>query len=96
MGMSGFRRSNYTREFYPPPYGFAAGLGCAGGTCDCGGVCQHGLGLFDSMDFTTWGAGEWGIVLLGGGALFMALRKTQIVGEKLHKTVKRRRRSATK
>jgi hypothetical protein len=52
------------------------------------------MGLFDSMDFTTWGAGEWGIALLGGGALFMALRKTQIFGENLHKAVKRRRRKA--
>jgi hypothetical protein len=52
------------------------------------------MGLFDSMDFTTCGAGEWGIALLGGGALFMALRKTQIFGENLHKAVKRRRRKA--
>ena len=41
-----------------------AGMGCGscGGNC---GRCKQGLGLFDSMDFTTWGLGEWALVGIG-------------------------------
>jgi hypothetical protein len=49
--------------------------GLRGAGCKCGGSCagcksglhgHHGMGLFDSMDFTTWGWQEWGII--GAGA----------------------------
>lgn len=48
------------------------------GDCGCGGKCggcghNHGVsgfGLFDSMDFTTWGWQEWGVVgLIAWGAV---------------------------
>lgn len=37
--------------------GCASGQGCTGGLT--------GMGLFESMDFTTWGIGEWGLIALG-------------------------------
>jgi len=46
-----------------------SGLGCGGGSCDCGGTCgghDHGMGLFDSMDPTTWGPGEFIVAGVGG------------------------------
>lgn len=44
------------------------GLGCGG---DCGGTCGcGGLGLFDSMDPTTWGAGEFGVLAAGAFVLY--------------------------
>jgi hypothetical protein len=45
------------------------GVGCGGDSCNCGGTCggapAAGMGLFDSMDFTTWGVGEWGTIAVG-------------------------------
>lgn len=38
------------------------------GGCNCGGSCggcHKGIGLFDSMDFSTWGLGEWGMIAVG-------------------------------
>jgi hypothetical protein len=58
-----YRRDNWTWEFWPPPYASASvppGLGCPG----CNGRCR-GVGLFDSLDFSTWGIMEWGAVALG-------------------------------
>ncbi len=52
-----------------PSYGTALvqrikGLGCSGSDCNCG--CNKGLGIFDGgLDFKTWGALEWGAVLVG-------------------------------
>jgi hypothetical protein len=44
------------------------GLGCG----DCGGTCGcSGLGLFDSMDPTEWGAGEYGVLAIGALVLYM-------------------------
>jgi hypothetical protein len=43
QGMAGYNRENYRWMFYPPPFEFAKGMGCAGGKCDCGGTC-HGMG----------------------------------------------------
>jgi hypothetical protein len=43
----------------------------SGGDCGCGGSCggcgghAHGVGLFDSMDPTTWGIGEYGTLAVG-------------------------------
>jgi hypothetical protein len=38
--------------------------------CGCGGKCggcghKHGVGLFDSTDFSTWGIGEYAAIGLG-------------------------------
>jgi hypothetical protein len=45
-----------------------------------------GLGLFDSMDFTTWGVGEWGVVIVG------AYLVGSLIGDtgRARKSVKRR------
>ena len=61
-------------EFYPPPYDFLAPRGMGGAR----GRGVQGLGLFDSMDFTTWGFPEWltvGAVLYFGSKLFSDAQK---------------------
>jgi hypothetical protein len=91
---------DWSWQFDPPPYDFLApsdsvampppvlhghgmgGCGC-GGTC---GGCGGGLGIFDTMDISTWGVGEWGAVALGVYLLFSLMGDTQ-------RTVKRVRRS---
>jgi hypothetical protein len=56
------------------------GLGC-GGSCGCGGTCgKHdhaGLGLFDSMDWTTWGLGEWTAIGIGTYVLMSIIGDTK-------------------
>ena len=58
------------------------GLGC-GGDCGCGGTCgggghdHAGLGLFDSMDWTTWGAGEWTAMAIGAYVLLSIIGDTR-------------------
>ncbi len=61
------------------------GCGCGGG--GCGG---HGVGLFDSMDPTTWGAGE---LMVGGVGAYLALK---LAGDamKVGKAVKGKGRKA--
>jgi len=61
-GVSGYRR------------GLSGGCKCGGSCASCGGLRghRHGMGLFDSADFTTWGLGEWGI-LAAGAYLVMSL-----------------------
>lgn len=72
----------------PPVLGGASvvpsGLGCGGG-CGCGGTCgggggRHdhaGLGLFDSMDWTTWGLGEWTAIAIGSYVLLSVIGDTK-------------------
>lgn len=48
------------------------GCGCGGSGACGGGDHSHGVGLFDTMDVTQWGAGEW-IAALVGGYLFMSV-----------------------
>ena len=60
----------------PPPQFIAPsqtmGLGCGGGGCTCGGKCGgQGMGLFDSLNPTTWGLAEWAIV---AGAAFVVVK----------------------
>jgi len=65
------------------------GLGCGGGACDCGGTCgghDHGMGLFDSLDPTTWGAGEFIVAGVGSYLAVSLFQDTARVG----KAVKRR------
>jgi len=52
-----------------------------------------GLGLFDSMDFTTWGVAEWGIVAVGA-YLVLSLAGDVGRGTKRVKRSFRRRRAA--
>jgi len=66
------------------PGGVSGLAGCCPpglGACSCGGACDTcsgGLGLFESMDFSTWSWPEWAIVGLGvwavGSMLFTGSR----------------------
>ena len=73
------------------------GMGCPG----CGGRCQglgrtRGLGLFDSMDFTTWGVGEWAVIGLGLFVLYSVFSTTKrgvkSAGRKIRSRATRKRR----
>lgn len=89
-------------EFYPPPYSFAAPMhgfalprAPAAEDCGCGGQCGHcgghGLGIFDSMDFTTWGVAEWGTVALGVYLVGSLFSDTRGLGRRIRKASRRRR-----
>jgi hypothetical protein len=60
------------------------GLGCG----DCGGTCgcSSGLGLFDTMDPTEWGAGEYGVLAIGALVLYMMTRTVNQVERGYRKT----------
>ena len=65
---------------YPPP-ARPAGLGCG---CGCGGGCaSKGMGLFDSMDMSTWGWGEWGAIAVGVYLLVNVVGDVKVAGKKL-------------
>ena len=51
------------------------GMGCPGMGCGCGSMA--GLGLFESMDPSTWGGAEWGIAALGAYAVLSMLFTTK-------------------
>ena len=57
------------------PVGGLNGIGCCA-SCESGGKCESGLGLFDTMDVSTWGWGEWGIVIFGGYMVLSTLMTT--------------------
>src|SRR5208337_3119153 len=69
-GLSGYVPDSTRKRlmtFYPPPYGFASGMGACCSSCTSGGPCEggdHGMGqLFDSgTDISGWGWPEWAIV----------------------------------
>ncbi len=84
---------------YVSTQGCNTGLsGCGnGGGCSCGGNCgnsQFGLGLFDSMDFSTWGWMEWGAVLLGGYVLVSVLSTTKRGYGRVKRGFSKRRRTS--
>jgi hypothetical protein len=70
IGLTGY--ASPTRAYTP----WMAGTGLRmGGGCKCGGSCagcsvmgrhHHGMGIFDTTDFSQWGWQEWGIILVGG------------------------------
>jgi hypothetical protein len=62
------------------------GLGCA---------CSHGLGLFDSMDFTSWGMGEWGVVAVGGYLILSLAGDASRGSHRVRRSLRRRRRVTT-
>jgi hypothetical protein len=77
------------------------GLNGLGGGCHCGGTCGHcwgvsGLGLFDSMDMSTWGVGEWGVVAVGGYLAIKIFSDLSRGGRAVRKTVRRRRSRSAK
>jgi hypothetical protein len=45
--------------------------------CSCTDCQRRGLGLFESMDFTTWGFGEWALVGLGAYMIFATVSTTK-------------------
>ena len=75
-------------EFYPPPYNTDAPVDLSDiyGVAAAGLGGYRGMGLFDSLDFTTWGWGEW--VALAAGAYF----GTKLIGDigKGARTVRKR------
>lgn len=99
------RVANWSWMRNPPPYDFlnrtgvkpapnfyapakTMGLGC-GGSCHCGGKCSQGMGLFDSLNPTTWGLGEWAIA----GVAVFALVKVLGAGMTRRKSRKLMRRA---
>lgn len=103
------KTGNWEWEYYPPPYDFLAprdsaamppphlqrGIGCGGDSCNCGGTCggSSGIGLFDSMDFTTWGVGEWGMVALGAYLVISLFNDAGRAGKTIRKATRRRVRT---
>jgi hypothetical protein len=72
IGLTGY--ASPTRAYTP----WTAGTGLRSAGCKCGGSCagcggmgrhRHGMGLFDTADFTTWGWGEW--LTIGAGVYFV-------------------------
>jgi hypothetical protein len=85
-----YRRDNWTWEFWPPPYAPASvppGLGCPG----CNGRCR-GVGLFDSLDFSTWGIMEWGTIAVGAYLLLSLWSDVGRAAKTVRRTVRRRKR----
>jgi hypothetical protein len=50
-----------------------------------------GLGLFDSMDFTTWSWPEWGVVGLLGFALYSMVSTTKRGAKRIQRKLRRRK-----
>lgn len=50
--------------------------------------------LFSSLDFSTWGAGEWGVVALGAYLIASLVGDTLTTVGTLKKATRRRRRRA--
>lgn len=81
-----------------PFFPFSPNAPAKSGGCGCGGTCggcgdhDHGMGLFDSMDPSTWGVGEATIVAVGG---YLAIK---LAGDamKVGKAVKRKGSRAKK
>lgn len=73
----------------------AMNAGCSekGLGCGCSGKCGKGcgLGLFDSMDFTTWGVPEWGLIAVGGYLVLSMAGDTKRAVVGTRRAVRRRR-----
>jgi hypothetical protein len=102
-GMTGYVSDSVRQrlmEFYPPPYGFASGMGdcgCGGNCGGCKGMGQDTSGLFASgTDISGWGWEEWGIVGLGAFAVLSAVQNISSAGSSLGKSVKSYQRRAKK
>ena len=101
-GMSGYVSDSIDKRlmtFYPPPYGFAAGM--SGHDCGCGGTCggcghDSGMGQLDlsslfasGTDISGWGWPEWSIVGLGAFAVASAVSNVATAGRKVSRKVSR-------
>ena len=101
-GMSGYVSDSVQKRlmtFYPPPYGFAAGM--SGHDCGCGGSCggcghDSGMGQLDlsslfasGTDISGWGWPEWSIVGLGAFAVASAVSNVATAGRKVSRKVSR-------
>lgn len=88
VNSAGSGMGDYVQPFnFPIPQyltpGNNRGLGCG----DCGGTCGcSGLGLFDTMDPTDWGAGEYGVLAIGALVLYMMTRTVNRVEKGYRKT----------
>lgn len=109
-GMTGYVSDSVRQrlmEFYPPPYGFASGMG----DCGCGGTCggcghDHGMGQDDSSlfsnlfasgaDISGWGWEEWAIVGLGGFAVLSAVQNISNAGRSVGKSISGYKRRSKK
>lgn len=76
------------------------GLGCTGGACNCGGACKglgqaglFGTGLFESLDTSTWGWGEWASIAVGGYLVIKLFLDAQTAGAATKRTYRRVRKS---
>lgn len=69
------------------------GLGCAqcGGTCGMGQTSTglFGTGLFQSLDPTTWGVGEWAVIGIGGFLAISAVNTSQTAARGVRKAYRR-------
>ena len=86
-GMSGFRR------------GLSGGCKCGGNCAGCRGGLhghRHGMGLFDSADFTTWGWGEWGIIAAGAYLVMSLVGDTTRAAKTTQAEFTRRKRRAAR
>lgn len=55
-----------------------------------------GTSLFSSLDFSTWGIAEWGLVALGAYLIFSLIGDTVSTVGAVKKTVRKRRRRSQK
>lgn len=70
------------------PFGPTASSGDCGCGCGGGGGCgghDHGMGLFESMDPTTWGAGEWTVASVGSYLAISAFHDAMSAGRVVKK-----------
>lgn len=101
-GLSGYMAESMRKRlqtFYPPPYGFAAGM--SGHDCGCGGSCGgcgNGMGdLFDSgTDISGWGWPEWLLVAGGAFVVVNALGSVASAGKSVRRSVGGYQRRAKK
>ena len=83
---------------FPASAGRTAGRGIGG--CGCGGSCggcgghSHGIGLFDSTDFATWGVAEWSVIAGGVYLLFSLWGDTKRGASRVSRTVSKTRSGA--
>jgi hypothetical protein len=97
-GIGDYEPSSYSTEF--PWNSLPKGMGC-GGDCGCGGTCgggdhSHGMGLFDSMDPTTWGAGEYIVAGVGGYLAVKLVGDVVGAGKSVKRRVGKRKAAASK
>lgn len=77
----------------------SSGLGCSEG-CGCSGSFYSpqatGLGLFESMDPSSWGVGEWSVVAVGGYLAVSVVNDVTTLGKETGKKGKKAYRRTKK